>query len=720
MVIENQDFFPAPDQLTFSLIQIPWRRSNGDGTYTPYNENHNKVRLRIHNKGTGALMINNLALSNTAAWKIAQLNGATYSASALPLSVASKSYAELQIEFIAVDQATRVKVLQDALVISSNDNLTPRREIKLRGLWQKQGEGNSEPHAQEIIDALGFGTNVGFSANDGVSDGSYIMPNSDEILIPFFLRVDPSKPVQVTQVAAYHGCCNDAEVFQWYDKGSTTSKPLFTHENLDGQSLLPRKNGSLTALAQGTFTPVATSTNPNAAFGLRIRNSYSDRTRNSQGKIGIRIWKAVDGNGNVIPNAYLFGMDYLGTQYTNYDYQDNIYYISNVKPESGPAHYSELGATPTTDFDFGAVTTGASKTLTVGLKNLGGTYSGGSDPAITIQKVEIVGPNFTEFSTTSPSTTTLAAQATASVSVRFSPGSRGIKNAALLVYYNSAGSPLRVPLYGIANDNSATIAAVKRIKGAADANVTIGGKVWEKDVDYRKGSIKLDKQLVTTPIAATDDDLLYQTYLSAESNLAETRYEIPVDNGSYMVRMHFVENYFSAIGSRVFSITVENQLALPSFDIYKEVGYRSALVKDFVVNVADGVLNLKFNPTADRLALAGVELFKATAAGALASSASIENASQLIGDSETSIRVHPNPASGGRVYADIVRFGSEETVTITLHDVLGRIVASVDAVTDQQGNVQAEVPGHGALKRGLYIVRAKGAASKAQAKLLVQ
>ena len=721
MVVENRDKFPASDQLTFSLIQIPWRRTNDDGSFTPYNENHNKVKLRINNKGTGALVVSNLVLSNTSAWKIEQLGGVAYDAStALPLSVASKSYVELVIEFIAVDQATRVKVLQDALYISSNDDLTPYKEVKLRGLWQKEGEGRSEPYAQEIISAFGYKTRTGFSANDGASDGNYIMPNSDEIMSAFFLRVDPSKPVEVTQMAAYHGCCSSTETFKWYDKGSTTTKILFTHSSLDGQSLLPRKSGSTTTLARGTFTPAATTANPTAAFGFRISKSDSDRTKNFEGGIALRIWKAVDGSGNVIPNAYLIGMDYLGTEFTNFDYQDNIYYVSNVKPEEGPAHYAELGAAPSTAFSFGAVMTGASKSLTVDLKNLGGTYASGSDPDIQIQKVEVVGPNLAEFSTTAPGTTTLAAQAFTSVSVKFSPSSRGIKNAALLVYYNSASSPLRVPLYGIANDNSFTIGVVKRVKGAADANVTIGGNTWEADINYRKGSIKLDKQVVTTPIAATDDDVLYQTYLSAGADLSETRYEIPVANGSYMVRMHFVENFFSAAGARVFNITIENQPRLSSFDIYSEVGYRSALVKDFDVNVTDGVLNLKFNPTANRLAIAGVEIFKATAAGTLTSSHSADNATLLAEGTGSVLRVYPNPTSGGQVYAEVINFGRQEAVTITLHDVLGRVIASVDAVTDQQGHARAEVPGHRQLKRGMYIIRAKAASGKAQTKLLVQ
>jgi hypothetical protein len=703
MVLENADKFPANDQLTFSLIQNPWRRQNADGSYTPYNANHDKVRLRIHNKGTGTLNISNLNLSNTSIWRLAE-------APTLPISISSKGYVDVIIEFIAKDQATRVKVIEGTLTISSNDDLAPNKEVKLRGLWQRYGEGNSEPYAVEILSAFGFKSRPGFTANDGASDGTYVMPNSDEIYSPFFLRADPSKPVQVVQMAAYHGCCSDTETIQWYDKGSTTNRTIFTHNSLDGQSLLPRKSGSTTILAQGTF-------NPTTAFGIKVQRSYSDRTKNFEQGLGLRIWKAVDINGNIIPNAYIIGMDYLTSQFVNYDYQDNIYYVSNIKPETGPAYTSELAATPSA-VNFGAVLTGGSKSLTVNLKNLGKSYDSGSDPAIQISKVEVVGPNSSEF--TGPTlSTTLATQATTNITVGFRPSSLGIKNAALLVHYNSAASPLRIPLYGIANTSSSTISAVKRIKGASDGSKTIAGNVWEADINYRKGSIKLDQQVVAGPIASTDDDVLYQTYLSASTDLAETRYEIPISNGSYMVRMHFVENYFSVEGARIFNITIENALRLNGFEIFREVGYRAALVKDFNVNVADGVMNIKFNPTANRVAIAGVEIFKATSSAA---SASVSSSLLAVPGEETGVQlsVYPNPSSGGNVQVEGKSFGERETVSLSIYDALGRVIKSQDVVTDQEGSFSEELTLDGHTQRGLYLLQAKGLTGRRQVRLVIE
>ena len=44
----------------------------------------------------------------------------------------------------------------------------------------------------------------------------------------------------------------------------------------------------------------------------------------------VRFWPAKDRAGVVIPGAYVMGMDYSGI---NYDYQDNIYLVTNIQPE---------------------------------------------------------------------------------------------------------------------------------------------------------------------------------------------------------------------------------------------------------------------------------------------------------------------------------------------------------------------------------------------------
>jgi methionine-rich copper-binding protein CopC len=695
MFLKNMDLIPANDVLVFSLVQEPWRRTTPDTT--PYNANHDKVRLRVYNLGTGKLNVTDLKLSNTVSWKIASINNDT--TAKLPFSVNSKAFSEVIVQFQAKDAGTRVTILNDTLTIVSNDNIAPTKKVMLHGIWQAAGEGVNEPYAQQIISAFGYKTNTGYEHDDGTIVGTTLVPNSSEIDASYFIQADKSRPVTIHQLAAYHGCCSAVETISYYAKGSSSATRVFTHNNLYGQSVVPRIQGSTTAPAQGSF-------NFSGSFGFKVGSSFSDRTKNINGLIGIRILKAIDAAGNIIPNAYILDCDYLGTEFTNYDYEDNVYYVENIKPESGSANYSDLACVTSSDVNFTNTLTGATTSVNLSLKNMGQQYPDGTkDPDINLTSIKIVGPDTAEFLSTALTTTTLAAQASTSITASFKPTSVGIKNAALLVYYNSSSSPLRIPLYGIANNNTSTVALVKRIKGGSDVNLTIGGNVYEADKSYRGGSIKLDMQVVKSDVAGTDIDSLYQTYLSAATDLAATSYAIPITNGDYLIRMHFVENYWTAPGLRVFSTSMEGKQVQSNFDIYTEVGYRSALVKDFKTTVSDGVLNINFTPTANRVAIAGLEIFKV-------------NTSQTA--SNSNFIVYPNPSSGTDFSINAQNFKSNEKATVNIINVMGVLIQSQEFTTDEAGGVNAQVPLKKNLVKGVYIIQFTTASKTSVSKLLVK
>jgi hypothetical protein len=295
----------------------------------------------------------------------------------------------------------------------------------------------------------------------------------------------------------------------------------------------------------------------------------------------------------------------------------------------------------------------------------------------------------------------------------------GIKNAALLVNYNSASSPLRIPLYGIGNSAVSTVNVIKRIKGGSDVNLTVAGIAYESDKSYRGGSIKLDMQVTKGPVAGTDIDTLYQSYLSAAADLAETKYDIPIANGNYLVRMHFVENYWTATGMRVFSTSLENQLVLPNFDIYSEVGYRAALVKDFATTVSDGVLNIKFNPTANRLGIAALEIFQVQDVSTLAL-AKTNSVNSLLKTGEKKIVVYPNPNMGSSFYLNASNFSKNEKVTLLITNMSGRLLQTQTFMADEQGAANILVMLNNTLSKGVYLINARGATGNLVSKLLVE
>ncbi|MBL4676778.1 MAG: T9SS type A sorting domain-containing protein [Mucilaginibacter sp.] len=709
MSLKNMDLIPANDVLVFSLIQTPWRRTSP--ATTPYNANHDKVKLRVYNKGTGKLNITDLKLSNTVSWKIASVNNDT--TVRLPFGVSSGAYSDVIVQYKAKDVGTRVKVLNDTLTIFSNDKAAPVKKVDLHGIWQVAGESTNEPFAQQIISAFGYQTSTGYGHDDGDINGTAKVPSSSEVNAAYFVQADKSRPVTVYQLAAYHSCCSAVESVKYFAKGSSSTTTLFTHNNLDGQSVIPRLANSSTSPAQGTF-------NFQGSFGFKIGSSSSDRSQNVDKLIGIRFLKVMDADGNVVPNAYILDCDYLGTAYTNYDYQDNVYYIDNIQPESGSLHYAELVCATSSDVSFATTVVGNTTSVTVDLKNKGKSYSdGSSDGNIKISRAEIAGPDAADFSVSALQRTDLAVQTSTPITVKFKPGSVGIKNAAVLVYYNNALSPLRIPLYGNANNSTSTVSVVKRIKGGSDVNVTVNNKVFEADKNYRSGSIKLDMQVVSSGIKATDNDILYQTYLSAAADLAETKYAIPLTNGNYMVRMHFAENYWTAPGSRVFSIYMEDKEALSNFDIYNEVGYRQALVKDFDVTVNDGSLSVRFKPTANRVSIAAIEIFKANGTG----NASLSNARMMVPDEDkptAGLTVYPNPNSGYYFNISARDFINNESAVLNVIDFMGRTVHSQKVSFNDAGSLDLQISTPQTLKKGVYVIQLLAGSKKCFAKLLVE
>jgi hypothetical protein len=606
LFIENPDKFPSNDHFVFSKIQIRWGRD------TVYAANHDSLRLRIYNKGMNNLTVKNFVLSNSTAWKIDKIKGIKYvEGLSLPVSIPSGSYVDVIVKFIAADQATRVKVLHDTLTIISNDDKSPEKTVLLSGLWQKQGEGSNEPYAQEIINAFGFTTKTGYGQIDADKGDTLAPLKGDEIRPSYFVRADASKPVSIVQIAAYHGCCNtDPETIFWHTKGSNDLKTILTHVIKDGQSLMPRKKLPATP-ADATFSPTT-------AFGLKIgENDYLDAAKNPGGKTGIKVWKAFDASGNIIPNAYIIGNDYLATPYTNYDYQDNMYFIKNVRPEKGTAYFSKLSGTPSV-LDFGEKLLQTANSLTLNLSSLGKAYTDGSrDPAINISSIVIAGENKSEFSAAMPLKTILNPQEKTTLTVSFKPLTEGFKIADLLIYYKNAAIPLRVPLYGIAKATGTTVNVNYRINSGSATTITLNNKIWSADTLYALGNLQPYTSKLTS-VYNTEEDRLYFKEQHSDSAKKPWSYELPVANGNYVVRLHFAEIYWGVpggnlnggAGSRVMSVAMEGQLRLVNFDPTQEAGAAAtAIVKNIPVTVTDGKLNIDFSSTVDRPMVCAVEVY---------------------------------------------------------------------------------------------------------------
>ncbi|CAN0559520.1 unnamed protein product, partial [Ectocarpus sp. 12 AP-2014] len=147
------------------------------------------------------------------------------------------------------------------------------------------------------------------------------------------------------------------------------------------------------------------------------------------------------------------------------------------------------------------------------------------------------------------------------------------------------------------------------------SEIVVNGQFFESDTYHRGDGKSYSNNTINNILETTRDDI-YKSERSTNSNEGTFEYAIPVTNGDYKVQLHFAEIFFGAtnggpdgIGKRVFDVSVEGKPVLSDFDINKEVGTMTAVVKSYETSIADGELNLVFSATINQPKLSAIELF---------------------------------------------------------------------------------------------------------------
>ena len=373
LAIENQDGVPFPDRLVFSRIR--------DQDTVVGNSFHDQATLVVRNTGDGPLVLSSAALSNG---DFTILSGGTAGGS---VTIAPGGSRNIVVKFVYNNATAHRAIVREAmLTLTTNDAAHPTQIVRLGGLWQAASEETGTPgfsnegNLNDIVAALGYqidvGPDTGMSNYDtGQNTGGTRTAVGQENLSAFWQKAGTGS-VTVQQIAAYHqqrdpswnGDPNQSHyvpntTFNWFygsdGIGSTTYRKVFKHNAADGQTLLPRLDNNNTALAKGTFDPGS------AAFGISVDNAWhsdearnKDRTKNHpadgpQANLhAFRFFALRDAQGNIIPNAYLAAEDNVGDggdgsyRGSNFDYQDNVYLLFNVKPVEGPAAPASVAAGP--------------------------------------------------------------------------------------------------------------------------------------------------------------------------------------------------------------------------------------------------------------------------------------------------------------------------------------------------------------------------------------
>jgi hypothetical protein len=139
---------------------------------------------------------------------------------------------------------------------------------------------------------------------------------------------------------------------------------------------------------------------------------------------------------------------------------------------------------------------------------------------------------------------------------------------------------------------------------SADVNIAAGqlesglrsaaGDLFGTDKFYTAGTYGTFGQGAGDTILNTDEPDLYEHY-----RYGRFGYQIPLDNGTYVVRLGFIEpNEDKAEGQRVFDVSANGAPVLDKSDVRREAGdYRRVVTRTFTVTVSDGLLRLQFSPS---------------------------------------------------------------------------------------------------------------------------
>jgi hypothetical protein len=366
--LQNLNAEPGSTTMVFNRIQGQ-NPSIGDVV-------HDTGTLQVNNTGGSPLTIDSATLSDTTNWEIT-------SPTSFPATVAAGGTLAITIKFIAQSEPsvpyneTNSNIngggggVYDAnLVLTSNDPNNPTATVPLRGWWQEHSENDNEPGIQTIINLMeGWDTYVDSSATattlpeSSNTSGSVPTYYGEEVVSPYWQEADPSQKVTVQQIASYHTEGNTAKTSYYFQGSSGSLTTLFTTASDDGQTLFPLENGS-SSLAINSFSTTGT-------FGFNVDGLFTQDSLNvnsSSGQGGghhFRFYPIRNANGTLVPNDYIMAFDYA-TSAENYDFQDTMYVVTNIRPAvvvSGVSSPQSTGAPPAPT-DIVALSSSGTNTIT--------------------------------------------------------------------------------------------------------------------------------------------------------------------------------------------------------------------------------------------------------------------------------------------------------------------------------------------------------------------
>ena len=193
-----------------------------------------------------------------------------------------------------------------------------------------------------------------------------------------------------------------------------------------------------------------------------------------------------------------------------------------------------------------------------------------------------------------------------------------------------------------------------RINTGSSQTEEFGGYTFIADTFYTPNTMSWYNEFILD-VKGTEYDDLYRSERFADQNNGAFSYEVPVEDGDYVVYLHFAEIYFGseggwpngAQGQRVIDVSVEGEPAIEGLDLYYEVGAMYAYVQEVRTTVTDGVLNIDLGSTKDRAKISAIEILIPSEADQSVSRIASENRIFANGNTlkdRSHISLAPNPA----------------------------------------------------------------------------
>jgi len=152
------------------------------------------------------------------------------------------------------------------------------------------------------------------------------------------------------------------------------------------------------------------------------------------------------------------------------------------------------------------------------------------------------------------------------------------------------------------------LAQSKFINCGGEAYTDPNGIVWEADNYFNTGRAGRS----SNPITGTNIPELYRSERYDILASPELKYNVPIPNGQYSLKLHFSETYSGtmAVGARVFDVKVEGSTKFIKVDIFAQSGNagNKALVKSTTVTVNDGFLTIEFIRIVENPTISGIEI----------------------------------------------------------------------------------------------------------------